>query len=360
MPDRLLFDALLLVSFGGPERPEDVLPFLHNVTRGRGIPRERLESVGQHYHGFGGRSPINDQNRALLRAIEKDLADTGLDLPVYWGNRNWDPYLTDTVRRMALDGVRRAAVFLTSAYASYSGCRQYREDLADALAGTPGAPVLDKLRHYFNHPGFVVPMVRSTLTALAELPVAVRGGAHLAFVTHSIPVPMARSSGPRGGAYVDQHRAVARLVAEGVERETGRRHPWKLVYCSRSGAPNQPWLEPDVNDHLAALQADGVPAAVVVPIGFISDHMEVKFDLDVEAASTAQRLGLPSVRAATVGTAPEFVAMVRELVVERAAAVGGEAPARPTLGDLAASHDVCPWHCCPNPHGDRPAACQSA
>ena len=360
------FDALLVVSFGGPEGPDDVIPFLENVTRGRGIPRERLTQVGEHYVGFGGRSPINDQNRALIAAIEKDLGDAGLDLPVYWGNRNWAPYLTDTMSAMAAAGVRTAAVFITSAYSSYSGCRQYRENLADALqavaadpARAAGAdvPRLAKVRHYFNHPGFITPMVHRTRTALAGLPEDVRERARLVFVTHSIPIEMNASSGPLGGAYVAQHRAVAGAVATGVAEETSCELEWDLAYCSRSGPPTQPWLEPDINDHLEALHARGVPAVVMVPIGFISDHMEVVFDLDVEALATAARLGLPATRAGTVGTAPEFVAAVRELVLERAAADAGLDPPRPCVGELGPSHDACPAGCCPNPRGERPAAC---
>ncbi len=233
------YDALLLLSFGGPEGPEDVLPFLENVTRGRGIPRERLEAVGEHYHRFGGVSPINAQCRALLAAIRADFAANGLDLPVYWGNRNWTPMLADTVREMASDGVARALVLTTSAYASYSGCRQYREDLARARAEVgPDAPEVDKLRHYFNHPGFVGPMIANTVAALETLPAWFGGDAALAFTTHSVPVAMNEHSGPDGGAYLAQHLEVARLVADGVEAATGRRHRWDLVFQSRSGPPS--------------------------------------------------------------------------------------------------------------------------
>lgn len=358
-PDPTPYDAFLLVSFGGPEKAEDVVPFLENVTRGRGIPRERLVEVGEHYFRFGGRSPINDQNREFLEAVREDFAGNGLDLPVYWGNRNWDPYLADTVRQMQADGVRRAAVLTTSAYSSYSGCRQYRENLADAVgvvAGeTGGAPKLDRLRHYFNHPGFVEAMVDSTLTALSELSDAVRESAHLVFVTHSIPLTMNESSGPMGGAYVGQHLSVAEEIVERVRMETGRRHRHALVYCSRSGAPHVPWLEPDVNDHLAALADRGRPAVVLVPIGFVSDHMEVAWDLDTEAAGTAEKLGLPFVRAATAGIDPRFVSMVRELVLERAAVERGEDVTRAVEGSQPACWDVCPANCCPNPRESRPA-----
>jgi len=355
-PDPTPYDAVLLVSFGGPEKPEDVVPFLENVTRGRGIPRERLEEVGEHYFLFGGRSPINDQNRELLAALREDLAGAGLDIPVYWGNRNWDPYLTDTLRRMTEDGVRRAACFVTSAYSSYSSCRQYRENLFDAVEAVgEGAPRLDKLRHYFNHPGFVEPAVDATLAALAELPADVRDGAHLAFVTHSVPLTMNEGSGPEGGAYVSQHLSNAEAVVERVREETGRRHPHALVYCSRSGAPHVPWLEPDINDHLEEIQAAGAPAVVMVPIGFVSDHMEVIYDLDTEAMATAEKLGLPATRAATAGVDPRFVAVVRDLLLERAAVERGEEVVRATVGTWPACWDACAPGCCPNPRADRPA-----
>ena len=356
--DTTPYDAFLLVSFGGPEGPDDVLPFLENVTRGRNIPRDRLLAVGEHYLGFGGVSPINAQNRALVAALEADFEVFGLDLPVYWGNRNWAPYLPDALTEMRDAGIRRAAVLLTSAYSSYSGCRQYREDLAAAvdIVGDE-TPRLDRIRHYFNHPGFIEAMVANTLAALETLPAGSRSGAQLVFVTHSVPTSMNDSSGPRGGSYEEQHRDVARLVAAGVAAATGEDHELALVYCSRSGAPDQPWLEPDVNDHLEALAAGGAPSAVLVPIGFVSDHMEVRYDLDTEALATAGRLGLPCVRAGTVGTDPRFVAAVRELVLERAAAERGEQPVRRALGVLGPSHDVCPAGCCANPRGPRPALC---
>lgn len=361
-PDVSPYDAVLLVSFGGPEKPEDVVPFLENVTRGRGIPRERLEQVGEHYFLFGGRSPINDQNRAFLDAMRADLTEHGIDLPVYWGNRNWDPYLSDTLATMAADGVSRAACFVTSAYSSWSGCRQYRENLFDAVDGLPGAPVLDKLRHYFNHPGFVGPVVDATLAALADLPDDVREGARLAFVTHSIPTTMNETSGPPddGGAYVAQHLSVAQEVADRIAAETGRQHPYDLVYCSRSGSPRTPWLEPDINDHLEALAADGVSAVVMVPIGFVSDHMEVVYDLDTEAMATAEKLGLPARRAATAGVDPRFVAVVRDLLVERATVERGGDVARAAVGSLAARWDRCPVGCCANASGERPALCGEA
>ncbi|MEV7358746.1 ferrochelatase [Kitasatospora sp. NPDC091276] len=365
------YDALLLLSFGGPEAPEDVVPFLENVTRGRGIPKERLKEVGKHYFLFGGVSPINEQNRELLAALRKDFAEHGLDLPVYWGNRNWAPYLVDTLRELATDGHRRVAVLATSAYAGFSGCRQYRENLADALAAlaAEGLPELrvDKLRHFYNHPGFVEPMIDATLAALARLPEDVRAGARLAFTTHSIPDTMAETSGAPddpargrpGGAYVAQHLDVARLIAWAVAERTGvADRPWELVFQSRSGAPHTPWLEPDICDHLEAQHADGAPAVVMVPIGFVSDHMEVKYDLDTEAVAKAAELGLPVARAATVGADPRFTAAVRELVLERAAAERGEPVNRCALGALGPSHDVCAVACCPNPRAPRPAAAE--
>ncbi|ROR38529.1 ferrochelatase [Kitasatospora cineracea] len=367
------YDALLLLSFGGPEGPEDVVPFLENVTRGRGIPKERLAEVGKHYFLFGGVSPINEQNRELLAALRKDFADHGLDLPVYWGNRNWAPYLVDALREIADDGHRRVLVLATSAYAGYSGCRQYRENLADALArlAAEGRPELtvDKLRHFYNHPGFVGPMTDATLAALAALPAGARDGARLAFTTHSIPTAMAETSGAPddpargtpGGAYVAQHLDVARLIAAAVAERTGvADRPWQLVYQSRSGAPHIPWLEPDICDHLEAQHAEGAEAVVMVPIGFVSDHMEVKYDLDTEAVAKAAELGLPVARAATVGADPRFAAAVRDLVLERAAAQRGEPVTRCALGALGPSHDLCATACCPNPRAPRPAAAQEA
>jgi ferrochelatase len=344
------YDALLLVSFGGPERPEDIVPFLENVTRGRGIPRDRLETVGEHYRLLGGRSPINDINRALAAAVEADLSGHGVDLPVYWGNRNWDPYLAHTVARMRDDGVTRAACFVTSAYSSYSSCRQYRENLADAVAEVPGGPRLDRLRSYYNHPGFLEPVVDAVVEAVAGRP-----DARIVFVTHSIPSSMNDASGPSGGAYLAQHRNAAAYVAQRVATATGSTRAHDLVFCSRSGPPQVPWLEPDVGDHLEKLAGDGISFAVLVPIGFVSDHMEVVYDLDTEALATAGRLGLEAVRVATSGTDPRFVAMVRELVLERAAVERGEPIERVSVGGRPPCWDLCPRDCCPDPRGERPA-----
>jgi ferrochelatase len=356
MRDPRPYDALLLVSFGGPEKPDDVLPFLRNVTAGKDIPEARLEEVGEHYFQLGGRSPINEQNRDLIDAIESDLTANGVSIPVYWGNRNWEPYLRETLEQMKADGITRAAAILTSAYSSYSGCRQYRENLAEAVAEVPGAPRIDRLRHYFNHPGFIEPMVDATLAALADLPEDARRGGHIAFVTHSIPVSMNDTSGPRGGAYVVQHSVVAAEIIERVREETGHRYAYDLVFCSRSGPPQVPWLEPDVNDHLRSLKDRGVPGAIVVPIGFVSDHMEVIYDLDTEARETAETIGLPFSRAATAGLDPRFVAMVRDLLRERIPVERGESPRRAAEGSDPV-WDVCPAGCCPNPRGYRPALC---
>jgi ferrochelatase len=340
--DDVSYDAVLVVSFGGPEGPDDVLPFLENVTRGRGVPRDRLVAVAGHYDHFGGVSPINAQNRALIAAVEADFARNGVDLPIYWGNRNWRPYLADTVRQMTADGVRRALAFVTSAYASYSGCRQYQDDIAAAREQVgEGAPQIDKIRHFFNHPGFVEPNVDAVRAALESLPADRRDAARLVFTAHSIPVAMAQASGPEGGLYVAELAETARLVAERVA--PGR--PYDLVWQSRSGPPQVPWLEPDIVDHIDALAGDGVPAVVVSPIGFISDHMEVRWDLDNEAAAAAAARGIAFVRAATPGTDPRFVTMVRELVLERAEP--DRAPR--ALGLMGPSHDTCPLGCCPAP-----------
>jgi ferrochelatase len=364
------YDAVVLLSFGGPEAAQDVVPFLQNVTRGRGIPPERLEEVGEHYFARGGRSPINDLNRALLAAIREDLAGSGIDLPVYWGNPNWAPYLTDVLREAHNAGHRRVLVLTTSAYASYSSCRQYREDVAGALltlAGEGRALWADKVRAYFNHPGFVAGTVDGVVAALTELGMVEDDGAdgrklpRLVFVTHSIPTAMADTSGPKGGAYVAEHEDVATTVVTHVAERLGLdadRLGWDLVYCSRSGPPSQPWLEPDVNDHLRALASAGETAVVVVPVGFVSDHMEVVHDLDTEAADTAAEAGLRFARAATAGGHPEFVAGLVDLLVERARAERGESPDRPATGALGPTWDVCPVGCCPNLRTpDRPAAC---
>jgi ferrochelatase len=353
------YDAVLLLSFGGPEKPDEVLPFLENVTRGRGVPRERLVEVAEHYQHFGGRSPINDQNRALLAALRAELAGRGVATPVFWGNRNWAPYVTDALREAHESGARRVLALVTSAYPSYSGCRQYREDLAGAivdLAAEGRQVAVDKVRHYGDHPGFVVPAVDAVDAALTELEGITGEYGRVVFVTHSIPVAMDETAGPRGGGYTAMHRDVCEAVAARVADRRGREIAWDLVYCSRSGPPQQRWLEPDVNDHLEDLSARGVSGVVVAPVGFVSDHMEVVFDLDTEALATAEKLELPYVRAATAGTDPRFVAGLADLLAERAATERGEHPDRPATGRLGPWHDVCPVGCCPNLRVEKPAA----
>jgi ferrochelatase len=327
------YDALLIVSFGGPEGTDDVIPFLENVTRGRNIPRERQAEVGEHYYQFGGISPINAQNRALIAALQAELAVNGPNLPIYWGNRNWHPLLTDTLRQMQADGIQQALAFFTSAYSSYSGCRQYREDIQRAQAEVgPDAPAVDRIRMFYNHPGFIEANIENLRAALDDIPAERRPAAHIAFTTHSLPRAMANQCD-----YVIQHLETCRLVAEGVNHTT-----WQLVYQSRSGPPQQPWLEPDIIDHLKQLRAEGVEDVIVMPIGFISDHMEVLYDLDTEAAQAAQELGLNLIRAATVGTHPVFIQMIRELIIERLTAN----PERHAFGTYGPHHDICGVDCC--------------
>jgi ferrochelatase len=340
------YDALLVLSFGGPEGPDDVMPFLENVLRGRNVPHARMLEVAEHYQHFGGKSPINDQNRALIAAIRQELDAHGPRIPIYWGNRNWHPFLADTLRQMRDDGIQRAAVFVTSAFSSYSGCRQYREDLAEAAAQVgEGVPQFDKLRVFYNHPSYIGPVSEMVATALLQLPDAIRDECRIVFTAHSIPEAMAAAC-----RYQVQLGEACRLVARRVGRED-----FDLVYQSRSGPPQVPWLGPDINEHLETLAAGGVPGVVVMPIGFISDHMEVMYDLDDEARKTAERLGLAYVRAHTVGTHPEFVKMIRELVVERQDGLPPRAE-----GLLGANHDVCPAQCCLPGHNRplKPAMCQ--
>jgi len=329
-------DAVLLLSFGGPEGMGEVMPFLENVLRGKNVPEERMREVASHYERFGGVSPINWLNRALIAALREELAREGPDLPVYWGNRNWHPYLADTLREMAGDGIKNALAFVTSAYSSYSGCRQYREDIVRAREEVgEAAPEVHKLRVYYNHPGFIEANAAQLAAAFGQLSGEARAKAALVFTAHSIPVVMARSSD-----YEAQLHEVAGLVARAVGRPE-----WTFAYQSRSGPPSQPWLEPDIGAHLKALAARGVRDVVVAPIGFVSDHLEVVYDLDTEAQEKAQALGLRLVRAATAGTHPAFVRMIRELIVERMT----EGSDRPTAGDRGPSPDVCRPGCCPAP-----------
>jgi ferrochelatase len=322
------FDALLVVAFGGPEGMDDVMPFLENVTRGRNVPHERLEEVAEHYARFGGLSPINAQNRALTAALGPELDAHGIDLPIYLGNRNWHPFLEDTLRAMKSDGVTRALAFFTSAYSSYSSCRQYRENIVDAQAAIGAdAPEVLRLRAFYNHPGFIEANAEHVRSALAGLP-----RAHLAFTAHSIPLAMASRS-----RYEAQLAETARLVAERVGVSD-----YAVVYQSRSGSPRVPWLEPDVCDHIRRLAEQGVEGVVVSPIGFVSDHMEILFDLDVEAREAAADAGIGFARAQTAGTHPAFVAMIRELIQER---LDPDVPRR-ALGRFGTSHDVCLAGCC--------------
>jgi len=334
------YDAILIVSFGGPESPEDVIPFLENVLRGRNVPRERMLAVAEHYYHFGGRSPINQQIRDLIAALESELSQHGPKLPVYWGNRNWHPLLVDTVRQMKHDGVQRALAFVTSAYSSYSGCRQYREDIARAQneAGA-GAPEIDKLRAFFNHPGFIEATVERVQDALQQVPADLRRGIQIVYTAHSIPVSMATTCD-----YVQQLEEVRKLVSTRLSFTNDA-----LVYQSRSGAPGQPWLEPDILDYLRDVMTRSLATAVVLaPISFISDHMEVLYDLDIEVQRLCDSLRLPMVRAKTVGVHPKFIAMIRDLILERTA--GAE---RRALGSFGPRPDVCPEDCCPAPQRPR-------
>jgi len=328
------YDALLLVSFGGPEATPDVLPFLENVLRGKNVPRERMLTVAEHYHHFGGRSPINDQNRALITALRREFDQHGLALPIYWGNRNWHPMLPDTLKEMKRDGVKSALAFVTSAFSSYSGCRQYRENIANAQESAGGQPPLvDKLRVFYNHPGFIEPMAEHIKEALHRLPEEVQSSATVLYTAHSIPLSMAQ-----GCRYQQQLEEAARLISEKLGRRGDR-----VVFQSRSGPASQPWLEPDVLDAIRAIKGESAARGVVLaPLGFVSDHMEVLYDLDIEARRLCDSLQVPMVRAKTVGTHPRFVRMIRELIEERISA----APVRLALGKYEANHDICPADCC--------------
>jgi protoporphyrin/coproporphyrin ferrochelatase len=326
------YDAVLVLSFGGPEKPDDVIPFLENVLRGRNVPPERMLAVAEHYYHFGGKSPINDQNRALIAGLERELASHGLQLPIYWGNRNWHPLLADTLRQMKDDGIRNALAFVTSIFSSYSGCRQYLEDVERARAEVDGAPQIHKLRAFYNHPLFIEAQADEVRASLGSAAMGNRP-AKLVFTAHSVPLSMAESSD-----YQKQLQESCRLVAERLNVNNN----WRLVYQSRSGPPDQPWLEPDVGDVLREM--DRGADVVVVPVGFVSDHMEVVFDLDTEAQAVARAAGVNMVRASTVGIHPKFVQMIRELIEER---FGLRTPL--AIGQYPPSHDVCPAGCCPAP-----------
>jgi len=336
-PDPPAYDALLLVSFGGPERLQDVVPFLENVVRGKQVPGHRLAEIVEHYKLFDGVSPINAQIRALLTALVNELATHGPALPVYWGNRNWHPMLVDTLRQMADDGVRRALAFVTSAFSSYPGCRQYLEAIEHArLALGSEAPQVDKIRVFYNHPGFVETMAERIDAALAEVPAERRTAAQIIYTAHSIPVAMAKKS-----AYEEQLREACRLVSERLGRAD-----WQLAYQSRSGPADQPWLEPDAGDYLRNLKEQHrqeLRDIVLVPIGFVCEHMETVYDLDVVLAELCAELEINLVRCATAGCHRRFVQMIRQLVHER---MDPTAP-RLALGNRGPGHDRCPPDCCP-------------
>ena len=336
------YDALLIVSFGGPEGMDEVMPFLENVLRGRNVPRERLLDVAKHYELFNGISPINGQNRDLIAALKDELNAKGPALPIYWGNRNWHPLLANTVRQMAGDGIQHALALVTSAYSSYSSCRQYLEDIERAREAVgAGAPRIDKLRAFYNHPGFIEANIENVRAAFAEIPQERQAAAHIVFTAHSIPLAMAESS-----EYEAQLNEAAQLVAEEVFASAAlpgaRENRYKLVFQSRSGPPSRPWLEPDVCDYLKELHERGVTDIVIAPIGFVSDHMEVLYDLDTEARVLCDELGLNMVRAATAGTHPSFISMVRELIMERIDP--GTTPR--FLGTRGVAHNVCPAGSC--------------
>ena len=339
------YDAILIVSFGGPESREDVIPFLENVLRGRNVPRERMLAVAEHYYHFDGKSPINQQTRDLISALKDELEQHGPKLPVYWGNRNWHPMLSDTLRDMKNNGIKRALAFVTSAYSSYSGCRQYREDIARAQNEIgPGAPEIDKVRAFFSHPGFIEATEDRLRDALGAVPADARQNVQIIYTAHSIPLSMANTCD-----YVRQLEEVRKLVSArlGIANDA-------LVYQSRSGAPGQPWLEPDILDYVREVKARNLASAVVLaPISFISDHMEVLYDLDIEARQLCDSLPLAMVRAKTVGVHPKFVGMIRELILERTSAAE-----RRALGSLGPRQDVCEETCCPAPQ--RPVRPQTA
>ena len=334
MPENELpFDALLVVSFGGPNGPDDVMPFLENVLRGKNVPRERMLEVSEHYQHFGGKSPINDQNLALIEAIKADLAANGIDLPVYWGNRNWHPMFADTLEQMKKDGIKKSLAFFTSIFSCYSGCRQYRENIIEAQEQVgPDAPEVHKLRMAFNHPLYIGASADRVQKALDQIPESRRSAARVVFTAHSIPLSMAENC-----KYETQLNEASRLIMEAIGE-----NPWDLVYQSRSGPPQQPWLDPDICDHIQALHdAGGIEDMVIMPVGFVSDHMEVMFDLDTEAMDLCKELSINMVRAGSVGVHPQFVSMVSQLILERT--TGAEKQA---IGNMPPNWDVCPKDCC--------------
>lgn len=361
------YDGVLLAGFGGPEGQDDVIPFLRNVTRGRGIPDERLEEVAHHYRHFGGVSPINAQNRALKAALEAELERRGIDLPVYWGNRNWAPYLSEAVTDAAENGHTALLAFATSAYSSFSSCRQYREDFARVLdeTGLGETVTIDKIRPFYDHPGFTTTFlegVRDAIVRFAEEGIA-PSAVQVLFTTHSVPIDDALRSGPRdvdwgpGGAYAAQHEAVAAWVMSRVAEllPEAADVAWELVYQSRSGPASQPWLEPDVCDVIGELPDRGRAAVAVVPLGFVSDHMEVLWDLDTEAKEAAEEASLAFVRTPTPGVSDSFVAGIVDLIQERLE--GRPVADRQHVTALGPAFDVCRPGCCENIRaGFKPAA----
>jgi len=343
--DARAYDAVLVVSFGGPEGPEDVMPFLENVLEGLKLPPPAVKGIARRYERFGGVSPINAHTRNLIAALEKELAAHGIDLPVYWGNRNWHPFLIDTIAQMRSDGIGRAIAYVTSMFGSYSGCRRYREDLYAATQNVEGAPIIDKLRYGYNHPGFIEAMAERVRDALDAVPAERRAATPLIFTAHSLPVSMARYA-----PYVAQLTESADLVAAAVGHAN-----WEFAYQSNNASYGEPWLEPRIEDVIADKGRQGTPDVVVAPIGFVCDHMEVVLDLDVEAKEAAAEAGVNLVRAGTVGSHPSYVAMIRELVEERL----GTRTERRSLGRFGPSHDVCPVDCCLSgrPDAPKPSLC---
>ena len=359
----MTYDAILLTSFGGPEGPDEVMPYLERVTAGRGVPRERLEEVSHHYLALGGVSPINTQNRELLAKMKAHFPNRGIDIPIYWGNRNSAPYFADVVQEMYDNGHRRVLAWVTSAYSSYSGCRQYRENLFQALVDTDlvGKMTIDKVRHFFDHPGFLEPVISDLAEHLSTMRDSGIGDEELSvlFTTHSIPDAMGETSGPParrdefakpGGAYAAQHLAAAELIMTAVGASG---LDWQLVYQSRSGSPAVPWLEPDINDAIAHGHAQGKRGVLVVPIGFVSDHVEVIWDLDNEAKETAEELGMAFARVKTAGADDVFVNGIADLILERIANEEKKA-----LSPLGPWPDTCAIGCCPNLRRELPVVAE--
>ena len=339
------YDAVLIVGFGGPEKKEDVLPFLENVLRGKPVPRERMLEVAEHYYHYNGVSPINQQVRDLIAVLEPALKSADIDLPVYWGNRNWDPMLVDTMQQMKADGIHSAIGLVLAGYSSYSSCRQYRENIMHARENVgAGAPTVDKIRVFFNHPDFVAVNAERIRDALQDIPAQLQADCRIAFTAHSIPMSMADNC-----RYAAQLQEQCRLVAEALEWPDER---WNLVYQSRSGRPQDPWLEPDICDHIEELHAGGAKSLVISPVGFLSDHIEILFDLDEEAREKCDELGMAMARSKTAGTHPQFVNMLVELIGERV----NDTDTRRAIGLMPASHDVCPVDCCPAPVRRRPSS----